>query len=140
MTALSFVYARLMHKVVRLNSEIGKTSETNMGLFRIFRPITVDARQSTKAQTIATDLGFTNVNPGDWVIRGEGGESYILNDDFFQRTFKPVEKRRLSREPRGSLKRNSPVRNRTVLDLPGRNTRYRLRDAARRNQKVRQSI
>lgn len=140
MTALSFAYARFMHKVVRLNSEIGQTAETNMGLFRIFRPTTFVARQCTKVETIATDLGFTNVNPGDWVIRGEGGESYIVNDDFFQRTFKPVEKRELSRGSRGSLKRNSPVSNRTVLDLPGRTARQRLRVAAWRNQKVKQSI
>ena len=111
-----------------------------MGLFRIFRPTTVVARQCTKAETIATDLGFTNVNPGDWVIRGEGGESYILNDNFFQRTFKPVETRQLSRESRGSLRRDSPVGNRTVLDLPGRTTRQRLRVAGWRNQKVKQSI
>ena len=135
MTALSFVYARLTRKVVRLNCEIGQAAETNMGLFRIFRPITVDARQSTKAETIATDLGFTNVNPGDWVIRGEGGESYILNNDFFQRTFRPVEERQLSRESQ-----SNPASSKTVIDLPAQMTQHRLRVVARRSQRVKQSI
>jgi len=72
-----------------------------MGLFRIFRPITVDARQCTRAETIATDLGFINVKPGDWVIRGEDGESYILNNDFFKRTFAPAEERQLNRKSPG---------------------------------------
>jgi hypothetical protein len=72
-----------------------------MGLFRIFRPITVDAWQCTRAETIATDLGFSNARPGDWVIRGEDGEGYILNNDFFQRTFAPVEELELGRETRG---------------------------------------
>jgi hypothetical protein len=104
-----------------------------MGLFRTFRPITVDARQSTKAETIATDLGFTNINPGDWVIRGEGGESYILSNEFFQRTFAPgVE---LSPESRGY-----PVNSKIILDPPRRITRHRLRVSARRSKKAKQSI
>ena len=106
-----------------------------MGLFRIIRPITVDARQSTKAETIVTDLGFTNVNPGDWVICGEGGESYIVNNEFFQRTFRRVEERQLSRESQGD-----PASSETVVDLPALMTRHRLRVVARRSQKVKQSI
>jgi len=35
---------------------------------------------------LATDLGLTKVMPGDWVIRGEAGENYILNNEFSQRT------------------------------------------------------
>lgn len=62
-----------------------------MGLFRISRPIVVDARQCSEAGTIATDLGFINVKRGDWIIRGEDGESYILDDGFFQRTFSPLD-------------------------------------------------
>jgi hypothetical protein len=76
--------------------EIGKYRsavelKTDMGLFRILRPITVNARQCTQAGTIATDLGFANVKPGDWIISGEDGESYILDNEFFQRTFAPIE-------------------------------------------------
>jgi hypothetical protein len=104
-----------------------------MGLFRTFRPIKVDARQSTKAETIATDLGFANVSPGDWVIRGEGGESYILNNDVFQRTFTPVEERHLSRESRGY-----PASSKTVP--AGRVARHRLRVATSPDQKIKQSI
>jgi hypothetical protein len=73
-----------------------------MGLFRICRPITVDARQSSEAGTIATDLGFIHVKRGDWIIRGEDNESYILNDEFFQRTFAPVKEEQLSREVRAA--------------------------------------
>jgi hypothetical protein len=129
-----------MHVVVRLKSRSAKTAKLNMGLFRTFRPISVEARQSTKAETIATDLGFTNVNPGDWVIRGEGGESYILNNDFFQRTFTPIEEQQLSPESRGSLEQRYPVIAKTVLNPPMRITRHRLRVCARRNRKVKQSL
>ncbi len=111
-----------------------------MGLFRLSRPITVDARQSTKAETIATDLGFANINPGDWVIQGEGGESYIVDNDFFQRTFVPAEERALSRESLGSLERGSPAGSKTVLNRPGRIAPHRLRVPARREQRVKQSI
>ena len=62
-----------------------------MGLFRISRPLVVDARQCSEAGTIGTDLGFINVKRGDWIIRGEDGESYILDDAFFQRTFSPLQ-------------------------------------------------
>ncbi len=140
MTALSFAYAGFTPAVFRLKSEVSPTAATNMGLFRISRPITVDARQSVKAETIATDLGFTNVNPGDWVIRGEGGESYILSNDFFQRTFAPVDVRPLSRESRGSVQENHSTGGKTVFDQPGRMTRPRVRIAMSRRQKVKQSI
>ena len=73
-----------------------------MGLYRNCRPIAVDAKQCTEAGTIATDLGFSNVERGEWIIRGEDGESYILNNEAFQRTFAPVEERQLSRESRGA--------------------------------------
>lgn len=73
-----------------------------MGLYRNCRPITVDAQQCFQSGTIATDLGFSHVERGDWVIRGEDGESYIVNDEFFQRTFKAIEERGLSCESRGA--------------------------------------
>jgi len=82
--------------------ESAQTAQTNMGLFKNCRPITVDARQCIEAGTIATDLGFCNIERGDWIIRGEDGESYILNDEAFQRTFAPVEEREWSRESRGA--------------------------------------
>jgi hypothetical protein len=80
-----------------------------MGLFRIFRPITVDARQCTRAETIVTDLGFTNATPGDWIIRGEGGESYILNNKFFRRTFAPVEESPVSHDERDASEQTRTV-------------------------------
>jgi hypothetical protein len=69
-----------------------------MGRYRISRSITVNATHCTKAETIATDLGFTNVKPGDWIINGEEGETYILSNEFFQRTFAPAEEQSSSRQ------------------------------------------
>ena len=39
--------------------------------------------------TIQTDRGLRHVRRGDWVVRGEGGECYVVDDAFFQRTFTP---------------------------------------------------
>jgi hypothetical protein len=39
--------------------------------------------------TIDTVTGPRLVRRGDWVVRGEGGECYVVDDSFFQRTFKP---------------------------------------------------
>lgn len=62
-----------------------------MSAFRTCRPLLVNAEQSTKTQTIATDQGFCNVERGDWIVRGENGECYVLDDAFFQRTFTPIQ-------------------------------------------------
>jgi hypothetical protein len=51
----------------------------------------VDALQCNQSKTIATDLGFVNVKPGDWVVCGEGGETYIIDDEYFQRAFVPAQ-------------------------------------------------
>jgi hypothetical protein len=80
-----------------------------MGLFRIFRPITIEARQCRKAETIATDLGFANIMPGDWLIRGEDGECYSVSDDFFHRTFAPVDEEQLSRKSQGMPDRTHSI-------------------------------
>jgi hypothetical protein len=109
-----------------------------MGLFRIFRPITVEAKQCTRAETIATDIGFTNVNAGDWVIRGEGGESYILNNDFFQRTFTQVEESVPRHEPRQIQLIHSASKIHPISS--GSDAGHRLRVAMRRDQKAKQSI
>jgi len=39
--------------------------------------------------TIQTDGGVRRVHRGDWIVRGEGGECYVVDDAFFQRTFTP---------------------------------------------------
>jgi hypothetical protein len=62
-----------------------------MGTFRTCRPLLVDATQCKERKTIATDLGFTDVKAGDWIIRGEGGECYVVDDAFFQRTFTSIQ-------------------------------------------------
>ena len=53
----------------------------------------VDAVQCTSTKTIATDLGFINVTPGEWVVRGEGGECYVVEDAFFRSTFISINER-----------------------------------------------
>jgi len=62
-----------------------------MSAFRTCRPLLVDATQATEPSTIATDLGFANVQRGDWIVRGEDGECYVVDDAFFQRTFVPMQ-------------------------------------------------
>lgn len=62
-----------------------------MSAFRTLRPLLVDATQCEQAKTIATDTGFCNVSKGDWVVKGENGEIYVLDDAFFQRTFTPLQ-------------------------------------------------
>ena len=62
-----------------------------MSAFRTRRPLLVDAQQCTETKTIATDLGTCNVQRGDWIIRGEDGECYVVADAFFQRTFLPIQ-------------------------------------------------
>jgi hypothetical protein len=58
-----------------------------MRTYRTSRPLIVEAIQSAETKTIATDLGFINVRQGEWVVCGEGGECYIVDDAFFRRTF-----------------------------------------------------
>lgn len=40
---------------------------------------------------MVTDTGFCNVRRGDWIVRGENGECYVLDDEFFQRTFSRIQ-------------------------------------------------
>jgi hypothetical protein len=70
-----------------MDEPAGCVREVKMGLFRTSRAMTVAARQFTEAATIATDLGFVNVKRGEWVVNGENGECYVVDDAFFQRTF-----------------------------------------------------
>lgn len=72
-----------------------------MGLFRTQRPLLVDANQCTMPMTIQTDRGLRHVRRGDWVVRGEGGECYVVDDAFFQRTFAPDSSSDAQLEPEG---------------------------------------
>ena len=63
-----------------------------MSAFRTRRPLLVDATQCTYSSTITTDTGFRHVERGDWIIRGENGETYVVDDAFFQRTFTPIQR------------------------------------------------
>ncbi len=62
-----------------------------MSAFRTLRPLVVDANQCKSDLTIAADNGFRHVKRGEWIIRGENGECYVVDDQFFQRTFAPTE-------------------------------------------------
>jgi hypothetical protein len=61
----------------------------HMGLFRTLRPLLVDAEQCKSTATVETDEGPRPVHRGDWLVHGEGGECYVVDDEFFQRTFTP---------------------------------------------------
>jgi hypothetical protein len=62
-----------------------------MSAFQTYRPLVVDANQCKSEMTIAADNGFRHVRRGEWIIRGENGECYVVDDSFFKRTFEPVE-------------------------------------------------
>ncbi len=62
-----------------------------MSTFRTLRPLLVDAEQCDQARTITTDTGFRHVQKGEWIINGEDGECYVVDDAFFQRTFTPIQ-------------------------------------------------
>lgn len=63
-----------------------------MSAFRSCRPLLIDAEQCTESKTMVTDTGFCNVRRGDWIVRGENGECYVLDDEFFQRTFSRIQR------------------------------------------------
>jgi hypothetical protein len=62
-----------------------------MSAFQTYRPLVVDANQCKSDLTIAADNGFRHVKRGEWIIRGENGECYVVDDSFFRRTFAPLE-------------------------------------------------
>ena len=62
-----------------------------MSTFRTLRPLVVDATQSEQHTTVVTDGGFCHVAKGDWIVKGESGETYVVDDAFFQRTFTPLQ-------------------------------------------------
>ena len=62
-----------------------------MSAFRTCRPLLVNAEQCDHARTITTDTGFRHVAKGEWIINGEDGECYVVDDAFFQRTFTPLQ-------------------------------------------------
>lgn len=62
-----------------------------MSAFRTCRPLLVDATQAKEPGTVAIDIGIANVRRGDWIVRGEDGECYVVDDSFFQRTFVEME-------------------------------------------------
>jgi hypothetical protein len=83
-----------LHTVYEARGEINIAAQWRriiLGLYRTLRPIIVDARQCTHAETITTDLGFINTKQGEWVIRGESGECYVLDDALFRRAFIPLQ-------------------------------------------------
>jgi hypothetical protein len=101
-----------------------------METFRTCRPMTVEARQCTKAETVATDLGFVNVKSGDWVIHGEDGESYVVDDAFFRRTF--------TSEPQATAHAQPPLQELSTTSHPRQTTsevskiRFAIRSCRRR--------
>jgi hypothetical protein len=50
-------------------------TEDFMRAFRTLRPLVVDATQCEHSETIATETGFLSVSKGDWIVKGENGET-----------------------------------------------------------------
>jgi hypothetical protein len=61
-----------------------------MSIFRTVRPLIVDAVQCESTGTLPADCGIGTVIKGQWIVKGENGETYILDDSFFKRTFQPL--------------------------------------------------
>jgi hypothetical protein len=58
-----------------------------MAAFRSIRPLLVDATQAEESTTVSTPTGLCTVAKGDWMVTGENGETYVVDNPFFQRTF-----------------------------------------------------
>jgi hypothetical protein len=70
-----------------------------MATYRTCRPMVVEATQCSNAETVTTDLGFVHIKRGEWVISGEDGECYVVDDAFFKRTFVSVQEPGWNPEP-----------------------------------------
>lgn len=75
---------------IKLSAAIGPTGGI-VATYRTSRPLLVEATRCTAPMTVVTDLGERVVQAGDWIISGEDNERYIVDDAFFQRTFRPLE-------------------------------------------------
>jgi hypothetical protein len=74
------------------NVDIGNAANGGpMSTFRTLRPLLVDATQCEHPETIATHTGLRSVSKGDWIVNGENGETYVVDNAFFQRTFTPLQ-------------------------------------------------
>jgi hypothetical protein len=62
-----------------------------MTVFRTVRPLLVDATQAEQSTTVCTRTGVYTVAKGDWIVTGENGETYLVDNPFFQRTFMRLE-------------------------------------------------
>jgi hypothetical protein len=61
-----------------------------MATFRTLRPLIVDATQCEQPETITTETGICHASKGDWIVKGEDGEIYVVDNAFFHRTFTPL--------------------------------------------------
>jgi hypothetical protein len=58
-----------------------------MSTFRTLRPLIVDATQCDGSEKTFTGADGRIASKGDWIVKGENGETYIVDNAFFQRTF-----------------------------------------------------
>jgi hypothetical protein len=61
-----------------------------MSTFRTIRPLIVDAFQCESTGTLTAHSTLGTVLKGQWVVKGENGESYVVDDSFFKRTFQAL--------------------------------------------------
>ncbi len=58
-----------------------------MSTFRTLRPLIVDATQCDGSELMFTGIDGRSSSKGDWIVKGENGETYVVDNAFFQRTF-----------------------------------------------------
>jgi len=53
------------------------------------KPVTIEAVQITKQESVDTLEGTMTGNPGDWKVTGVEGEEYFVAKGIFKKTYEP---------------------------------------------------
>ena len=68
-------------------ADVFQSTHEQIGPERYRRCGTVMARPAVPGEVIATLEGHAVANPGDWVLRGEGGETWPVSDHHFRHSY-----------------------------------------------------
>ena len=52
-------------------------------------PVSIDAHQITKTESVVTLEGTMTGKPGDWKVTGVDGEKYYVAQSIFKKTYEP---------------------------------------------------
>lgn len=63
-------------------SAIHRRWRSRLAVFRTVRPLLVDATQAEQSTTVSTRTGVYTVAKGDWIVTGENGETYFVDNPF----------------------------------------------------------